>query len=271
MLKILIPTDFTVQPEFAYKMVQKLEEKIPVEVHFLHVLNAPETVTLNNGKIETCGEIDTKFLEHQLEIASRKLQDLKSVYQNKVETHLMLGKTTDTIVETAAEGNFDLIVTGTKGAWGVKEIFAGTETQMIVRKAKTPVLSLMCDRTDLTIENVLLVLDFEFDKLLNMQLLNKIVNAFNTKIHLLYINNNKKNEQEILENMNLFASENKLTNFKNHILNEKDIEKGVIHFNQMQNVDLVCLNHQTKKGLFSSNATEKLVNHMFKPIISFNN
>ena len=37
-LKILIPTEFSVQAEFAYLMVKKLEEKIPVEIHFLHIL-----------------------------------------------------------------------------------------------------------------------------------------------------------------------------------------------------------------------------------------
>ena len=41
-LKILIPTDFSVQAEFAYLMVKKLEEKIPIEVHFLHVLAVPD-------------------------------------------------------------------------------------------------------------------------------------------------------------------------------------------------------------------------------------
>lgn len=47
MLKVLIPTDFSVQAEFAYLMVKKLAEKVPVEIHFLHVLNTPDTVTLD--------------------------------------------------------------------------------------------------------------------------------------------------------------------------------------------------------------------------------
>lgn len=39
-LKILIPTDFTVQAEFGYMMVKKLEEKIPTEIHFVHVFQS---------------------------------------------------------------------------------------------------------------------------------------------------------------------------------------------------------------------------------------
>ena len=58
-LKIIIPTDFSVQAEFAYLMVQRLEEKIAIDIHFLHVLNVPNTVTLDaKGNVQTCGEID---------------------------------------------------------------------------------------------------------------------------------------------------------------------------------------------------------------------
>jgi hypothetical protein len=34
-LKVLIPTDFSVQAEYAYLMVKKLEEKTPTEIHFI--------------------------------------------------------------------------------------------------------------------------------------------------------------------------------------------------------------------------------------------
>mgnify|MGYP002140890809 FL=1 len=73
-LKILIPTDFSVQSEFAYLMVKKLEEKISTEIHFLHVLSVPDTVTMDSaGNISTCGEIDVAYVEKQKEIAERKL------------------------------------------------------------------------------------------------------------------------------------------------------------------------------------------------------
>ncbi len=65
-LKILIPTDFSVQAEFAYLMVKRLEEKINTDIHFLHVLNVPDTVTMDsNGNIQTCGEIDINYVLKQ--------------------------------------------------------------------------------------------------------------------------------------------------------------------------------------------------------------
>ncbi|HRD38644.1 MAG TPA: universal stress protein, partial [Bacteroidia bacterium] len=126
-LKVLIPTDFSVQAEYAYLMVKKLEEKIPVEIHFIHVLSVPDTVTMDkNGNIQTCGEISVDYVVSQKDIAIRKLNNLKTIYGNQVNVHLELGKLTDKIVSYAKDNSFDLIVMGTKGAWGIKEKLSGS-------------------------------------------------------------------------------------------------------------------------------------------------
>ena len=271
-LKILIPTDFSVQAEFAYLMVKKIEEGLPSEIHFLHVLAAPDTVTMDEqGTISTCGEIDVRYIEKQVEIAHRKLMQLKEAYGNDIQVHLRLGKITDLIVDFAQNNQFNLIAMGTKGAWGVKEKVSGSETQFIARKSTVPVLSLMCDRSDLIIKNILLVHDFSAPANENLALLRRITDAFNTKLHFLQIATVKSasDEKEIENNMNNFAKLNDISAFEAHVLNDKDVENGVIHFNEMNNMDIICIGTHGKSGVFHKSSTEKLINHMFKPIISF--
>jgi nucleotide-binding universal stress UspA family protein len=160
-LKVLIPTDFSVQADYAYLMVKKLEEKMDIEIHFLHVLSLPDTVTLDaNGKFETCGEISVKHLDQQKAIAEQKLDHLKMLYGDKIFTHLLGGKITQSILNFSEQGKFDLIVMGTKGAWGISEKLSGSETQMIGRRSSIPLLSLMCDRSELIIQKILMVHNF---------------------------------------------------------------------------------------------------------------
>ena len=271
-LKILIPTDFSVQAGFAYLMVQKLEEKTGVDLHFLHVLDVPDTITMSaNGDIETCGEIDVKFIITQKEIAERKLANLKTLYSNPIQTHLVLGKVTDAILDFSEGNHFDIIVMGTKGAWGIKEKLSGSETQIIARRSKTPLLSLMCDRSDLVIRNILLVHDFSNPVPEDLKLMHKLISAFGTKLHLLQIiSGNVETEKTAVEdNMKKFAALNNISNYECHVINDKDVENGVIHFNQMINMDIVCIGTHGKGGIFNQSATEKLINHLFKPIISF--
>jgi len=271
-LKVLVPTDFSVQAEYAYLMVKKLEEKIPVEIHFIHVLSVPDTVTMDKqGNIQTCGEINVGYVVSQRDIAQRKLNNLKTLYGNDIQIHLELGKVTDKIISYSKSHEFDLIVMGTKGAWGIKEKLSGSETQMIGRLSSIPLLSLMCDRSDLIIENILLVHDFTHPKNENLALLHKLIKAFNTKVHFLQIckDNTAESKNMILSKMDEFAALNKLEHFDKNVIVDKDVENGVIHFNQMHNMDIICIGTHGKGGLLHSSATEKLINHLFKPIISY--
>jgi nucleotide-binding universal stress UspA family protein len=271
-IKVLIPTDFSVQAEYAFILVDKMSQKAKMEIHFLHVMNMPDTVTMDSkGNISTCGEIDVNYVHSQRDIALRKLEQLKKLYGEDKQTHLVLGKTNQAILDFAENNHFDLIAMGTKGAWGLKEKLSGTETQLIARKSKVPVLSLMCDRSDLEIQNILLVHQFEVDSIHDLTLMKKIITAFQPKIHLLEIANSSDiSVDTIYFNMDKFAAKHELINVEKHVINDKDVENGVIHFNQMNNMDLVCIGtHGKGNTFFHSSATEKLINHMFKPIISF--
>lgn len=271
-LKILIPTDFSVQAEFAYLMVKKLEAMAQLDIHFLHVLVVPDTVSMNAaGEIETCGEIDVNYVVQQKEIAVRKLANLEKLYGNNIHTQLVLGKITDAILEFSETNHFDLIVMGTKGAWGIKEKLSGSETQAVARRARVPVLSLMCDRSDLEIKNILFVHDFSHPMREDMSLVDKMIRAFGSKLHLLQIisGNVEEGKSTVENNMKKFAELNQISNYECHVINDKDVENGVIHFNQVINMDIICIGTHGKGGLFHQSATEKLINHLFKPVISF--
>jgi nucleotide-binding universal stress UspA family protein len=272
-LKVLIPTDFSVQAEYAHLLVNKLSKKIPVEIHFLHVLEMPDTVTMNSaGIIQTCGEIDVSYVLQQKEIAEKKLAQLKTLYGEQLHTHLVLGKLTDQVVQFAADNHFDVIAMGTKGVWGFKEKVSQSETQVIARLSEIPVLSLKCDRSDLEVNHILMVNDFSEPKQLKLSLLKKLMAAFQPTIHLLQITDAKTNEAGVIANMKAFASLNGISNFQTHTLRDTDVENGVIHFNQMHDMDIICIGTHGKTGLqrmLHPSATEKLINHLFKPILSF--
>jgi nucleotide-binding universal stress UspA family protein len=271
-LKILIPTDFSVQAEYAYIMVKNLESKIPVDIHFLHVLQVPDTVTMDEeGNVFTCGDIDVSYVEKQRDIALRNLNHLKSIYGENIHVHLRFGTFTDATLQFGAENKIDLIVTGTKGAFGLKEKISGSSTQYLARKSRIPVLSLMCDRADLQINNILFVHDFSKTEKMDLSIMQKLINSFHCHVHFLQITNgdpvSERAEYELKADS--FAHENNIENFTFHILHDKDVEAGVAHLLQLEDMDIICIGTHGKGGLFHASATEKLINHLFKPIISF--
>jgi nucleotide-binding universal stress UspA family protein len=270
--KVLIPTDFSVQAEYAYLMVNNLEKKVDIDIHFLHILEVPDTVTLSaDGAVNTCGDIDVNFVIAQKNIVEHKLQNLKNLYGEHIHTHLQFGKFTDTVTSFAALHKFDIVVMGTKGASGIKDVLSGTKTQMVARKSAVPVLSLMCDRSDLEINNLLLVHDFNEKGADNTNLLQRMIKAFGAKVHMLQIVKSDRNDlhEQILANMDAHAAENGISNYEKHLLRDSDVEQGVIHFNQMKNLDIVCIGTHSKGGLLHKSIAESLIKHLHKPIISF--
>lgn len=269
-IKVVIPTDFSVQADFAYVMVKNLAKKSDMEVTFLHVLNVPDTVTMNTeGQIETCGEIDIDYVQKQKDMADQKLAALKAEHGSEINTALVLGRTTTGIIEYSEQNGYDLIAMGTKGSSGLAERIVGSEAQIIARKSSVPVLTLMCDRTDLELNNVLLVHEFSENGTQNLQLLKLFVKVFNTKLHLLQISDSDQKEEEIKTNMKIFAENNGLTEYSAHVIEDTNVESGVTHFNQMHDMDLVCIGTHGRGGVLHQSATETIINHLYKPVVSF--
>src|SRR5690554_1988553 len=168
-IKVLIPTDFSIEAEYAFLMVNNLSKKANMEVTFLHILNVPDTVTLGlDNTISTCGEIDVHFVEVQRNMALSKLAELKEKNPS-VETDLIFGHTTTGIIQYAEDNKFDLIALGTKGSSGFAERFIGSNAQLIARKSDVPVLTLMCDRSGLELKDILLVHNFEENEFQNLR------------------------------------------------------------------------------------------------------
>lgn len=270
-LKVLIPTDFSVQADFSYLLVRNLEEHLSVDIHFLHVLDFPDTVTLDgNGNIETCGEIDIDYVNGQKRIADAKLNQLKVLYGESVSVHLQFGKVTDTIIQFAESNQYDLIVMGTKGVWGVKEKIASTEAQMVARRSNIPLLSLMCDRSDLVIKDILFVHDFMENDHTEIPLMQTFSKYFDAAYHMLYIHNDLAvDPQKVHENIRKHAEAHNLTTWYGHIVVAPDVETGVNEFLKTQDADMVFVGTHGKGGFFHKSAAESLIKHLFKPIITF--
>lgn len=270
-LKIIIPTDFSVQADFAYLMVKKLEHTIPMQIHFVHVMAVPDTISLKqDGSFDTCGEVDVHYLEQQKAIADRKLAELSTTYGEEIFTHLLAGKITDSILQFSIAQQADLIVMGTKGAWGIKEKLSGTEAQAIATRSHIPVLSLMCDRSQLNINNILLVHDFTSSFQLELSLLQQLLAAFNSTLHLLQFTSDvdaaKKNA--LLSTMNDWAIAHQIPKFHSHLISDVNLEQAVVHFNEQLPMDMVAIGIHEQHGIFKKQIAEKLINHLFKPIIS---
>jgi nucleotide-binding universal stress UspA family protein len=266
-LKVLLPTNFSVQASYAQILLEQLAKKVELDIHLAHVLPFPETVSiLPDGQIQTCGEIDLGYVTLQRDLTLQKLKEIKGQFAGY---HILVGPSVDAVIQYAEQEQFDLIVMGTKATEGIVEKLVGTKTQIVVRNSAVPVLSLMCDRSDWTPEEVLLVHQFDKEDLVLPAATLAIIGAFQSRIHLLEFVQDQTSEESVKAAMRAFVTKHALQHVNMHVLQEKDVEQGVLHFDQMKGVDMLLIGTHGNGGLFHKSATESLINHMYKPMLTF--
>lgn len=141
--KILVAIDGS---EHAYKALDfalDLAEKYSATVTIINVFQAPIVGFLDEPFAYPIVLADfTKEVKALHEkILSKALKRANELKPNlKISTMLKEGRPADKIVETAEEGNFDLIVMGQRGLGKVKEFFLGSVSDRVADEAHCPVL-----------------------------------------------------------------------------------------------------------------------------------
>ncbi len=166
MKTILIPTDFSKNAwnTIAYAMEFLKEERCTF--YFLHtytpafyrmdyIIGGPEFSAIPDKGVDD----SVQGLERTLEAVKAKFNNPKHLYK----TISAFNELTDEISDLNIKKDIDLIVMGTQGASGVKEIFLGTNTVHVIRKSKVPVLVIPSGYSYQGIKHVLFTADYISD------------------------------------------------------------------------------------------------------------
>ncbi len=275
-LKILIPTDFSDQPQYALVYSENLSKLFDVEVVLLHVLEVNDSISINsdNNYTDLLG-VNIEYLNKAKDIALEKLESLNNslVGQfSEVSSILKVGPLTETIISTSREITADLIIMGKKGASGLREWLSGSDTQIVARHSEIPLLTIMCDRKDEVIKNILFISDFSDIDVAPDPLVTKFARATNAKLHLLCINRAEEEVVSTLEHMKEYTKLHGIDNYEIHVHHDTKVYKGIRQFSELDSMHLIILGTHGRKGiqqLVNSSVAEKLINHLYKPILVY--
>ena len=135
MKRILIPTDFSENAlnaaDFGLRMYQYKE----YEIIMLHVFQVPaltNSVILEHDALKS--EAIYNLHQEVKRIRASSFRNIVSEYSAR------LGSLVSVVDRLVKEGNIDLIIMGTKGASGFKEVLFGSNTADVIEKVDCPIL-----------------------------------------------------------------------------------------------------------------------------------
>lgn len=270
-LNILIPTDFSPQSDSALVLARKIAEKIPVDLELLHIIPCRTEARINDsGQVEVEEDSVQGYLNAQVKAANKGFEIYDLSPFSTVKKTIEFGPVSSTIIMKTPRGSYDAIIMGTKGAFGLKEFLSGSSTQQVVRGSQTPVLSLMCERADWEVKNLLLIHQLKNKDAAVPNILKALVKSFNSTLHV--FSNNDPESSVCESDMNDFLSKEGIPE-SNAVVHPNGIsETNIVHFDQRYQMDLIAVATEGRSALgqiFRKSVAEKLVNHMYKPILTF--
>jgi nucleotide-binding universal stress UspA family protein len=136
--RILVPTDGSAGVERAVEHAVDLAATHGARIHGLYVINA---ATFGGLPMETSWEGISGVLREEGEEAVERVREMAERRDVPVDTRIVEGVPSRTIVTYADRNDCDLIVMGTHGRGGIDRLLMGSVTERVVRTADQPVLT----------------------------------------------------------------------------------------------------------------------------------
>ncbi|WP_027067594.1 universal stress protein [Maribacter sp. Hel_I_7] len=273
MTRILLPTDFSENSLTAirygltlYKDLKcsffLLNSYMPPVYHTEYLMGSPAQIGL--------GDIVQQNSQDNLENLKKKLEKEFENPLHTFTTHSALNVLSSEVARTVEAEGIDVIIMGTQGATGAKEILLSTNTVHVIKNSKCPVLVIPSGFEYEVPEQILFPNDFEVS--LNKESLAsllKIVNSHVSQVNVMHVYTG--NELTIVQKKNREQLANVLTeNGFFHEVKSNEIITAINEFQIKQKINLLVMvqnKHTFLERLFIEPVIKKIGFHVTVPFL----
>ncbi len=274
MKKILVPIDFSDEAKYACKIAASIAKTNNSEIILLHMLDSPSAVIDPLDSNNMKGGAQAIFYMKAIHKKFKKIKSLPFFDGLKVTEDVKFHKAFDGVIEESKKYGVDLIVMGSQGATGLKEMLVGSNTEKVVRHSHIPVLVIKQDIENFELNDLVFASDFGAESKANFQKILNFTAIFNIKLHLLFINtiHHFESTKVTIERLEDYVSSFDINDYTTNIYNDTTIEEGILNFGKQINADAIAIYTHGRSGLsqlFSESISKELANHALRPVITF--
>ena len=166
MKRIILPTDFSDNSinaiRYAMKLFQDEECTFYLMNTYTPAIYQTEYVLHSPGQIGL-GDIYQSDSQDQLEELEKRLNKEFKNPKHEIITHSAFNILVDEVLSMTENEEAGLVIMGTQGASGAKEIFLGTHTVHVIKKSKCPVIAIPAEFEFEAPKSVLFPTDYEVE------------------------------------------------------------------------------------------------------------
>jgi len=275
MIKILLPTDFSKASINAIEYALNFASGSNAKFIFYHSF-IPFNSALSGTPEYNRKEIIKVEQELKIKIEKLKFKLNEKFPDVEIETCIDKGAETRQIISCSKKNKIDLIIMGTTGASGLKEIIIGSVTVDIIAKSECPVLAVPSNYKHRSIQKMLMPTNYALHDLIALKFLFQFSVTKNAAIHFLHINPKGKPSVKDTELMEAFKKTiNSLLKKRNKefcLHQGNDAERSISSIVQKEKIDLTVMTTIKRKSFidrfFHSSLTKKMACHTRIPLLA---
>lgn len=264
MLRILVPTDFSENADRALDYAVEVINHLGGHIVLYHTYEVKST-TGSFISIETYLKKDAH--ENLAQSIRRVESNLKR--GASIEGKATRGRTVPLVCAVADKGNYDLIIMGTQGASGLKEIFIGSTTAGVIGRSATPVLAIPKGVSFRLPKRIVLALDSNaISGPAVTPLLLTLIEGFQARLSVFHLMKNEPALVGLDPSLGMYLGEIEYDIYE--YLQKDGINSGINSFVAEINADLLCMIRHRRSfmdEIFHVSATRKEVFNSPVPLL----
>ena len=270
---VLVPTDFSKNAfnalEYAIDVAKLFDAKIIV----LHTYEVPigGASSLRNISYKLKEIAEEQIVQLHRAIVNKGLNDVVSIEFDNLNTDLVTG-----IRDMVETNDIGLVIMGTAGASGLKELFLGSNTADVIKHITCPVIAVPKNASFKKIDNIIFATDFDMScENNNIPLIIDLTRRLNARLTMINIQTIATNFAETRDNADKFFEECEDTlkdiNYDYHYIIDEDITNGINKAYKNNNADLLVMikkSHGLIDHLFNKSMTKAVVSDAKLPLLT---
>lgn len=263
MKTILVPTDFSKNAENALLYAVEIANKFESRITLLHTFK----IFSSAGMFLSVESYMEKDVAKQMLSAINRVEPMLKGGAS-IESKIVRGDAVSIIAETADSGNYSLVIMGTQGASGLKEVFTGSITNGVMKASRTPILAIPAGYTYRPIDTIVFAVDEEGISHPGItSVLVRIARAFDAKVHVFHQDLGSRDDG-IGPTVDIFLDN--VGHSFHYELDEQNINESINSFVEDYRANLLCMVRRRRgflEEVFHISATSREVFNSPAPLL----
>lgn len=265
MKKILVPTDFSKNANNALRYAINIANYFDAAIALVHIYEVRST-TGSFTSIE-------RFMREDAEKELGKLvneTEPKLLRKTSLRARAINGYVVDSLCNIAQTEKMDLIVMGTQGATGLKEIFLGSITEGVMNKTTVPMLAIPNNYSYRPLKNMLFAVDSGIVADADViKPLTKLAKAYQARVNVFHLETETETEIVGVDPGIPYSLKGIKHSFESEALS-LDINLVINNKVEREKMDLICMIRRARgfwENLFHRSVTQKEIFNSPVPLL----